>query len=488
MGINTDMMKRILLSLALLLSATALFAGNLRVAHIFSDHMVLQRETTAPVWGWGDPGKTVLVETSWDGKTVQTRVAKDGTWRVDIATGKAGGPFVMTVRSGRDAVSFGDVLLGEVWVCSGQSNMEMPVGGFGFQEVAGAREAILKAGTYASKVRVFNIKTPKCKEPIDDVDAAWTRASAGVCAGTSAVGWFFATGLADNLDVPVGIVVNPWGGSRIEPWMTNEAIDAAGITAEERAAIDAIQDVPDRWPETPELIWNGRMAPIAGYAAKGFLWYQGCSNIGQNCYDKLQTAMVKLWRDRWGRGDMPFIFALLAPYEHGDPNGCWRPQFVETQLRSLKTIPNSYAVSTETWGNKVTVHPSQKQEVAGMMLLRALQSVYGQNLNFDIELPEFKSIEYMEDGRVKVLLTHVWSNLQSISARSIVGFELAGEDRQFHLAEAEVDWDGQTIYVKCPEVPKPVAVRYGFRNWMGANLEKTPGIPVPPLRSDDWNL
>ena len=488
MGINTDMMKRILLSLALLLSATALFAGNLRVAHIFSDHMVLQRETTAPVWGWGNPGKTVLVETSWDGKTVQTKVAKDGTWRVDIATGKAGGPYVVTVRSGRDAVSFTDVLLGEVWVCSGQSNMEMPVGGFGFQEVAGAREAILKAGTYANKVRVFHIHTPKCKEPIDDVDAAWTRASAGVCAGTSAVGWFFATGLADNLDVPVGIVVNPWGGSRIEPWMTNEAIDAAGITAEERAAIDAIEEQPDRWPETPELIWNGRMAPIAGYAAKGFLWYQGCSNIGQNCYDKLQTAMVKLWRDRWGRGDMPFIFALLAPYEHGDANGRWRPQFVETQLRSLKTIPNSYAVSTETWGNQVTVHPSQKQEVADMMLLRALQSVYGQNLNFDIELPEFKSIEYLEDGSVKVLLTHVWSNLMSISSRKIVGFELAGADKQFHLAEAEVDWDGQTIIVKCPDVPKPIAVRYGFRNWMGANLEKTPGIPVPPLRSDDWNL
>lgn len=123
-----------------------------------------------------------------------------------------------------------------------------------------------------------------------------------------------------------------------------------------------------------------------------------------------------------------------------------------------------------------------------MMLLRALQSVYGQNLNMDIELPELKSVEYLEDGRVKVLLTHVWSNLQSISSRSIVGFELAGADRQFHLAEAEVGWDGQTIYVKSPDVPKPIAVRYGFRNWMGANLEKTPGISVPPLRSDDWNL
>jgi sialate O-acetylesterase len=198
--------------------------------------------------------------------------------------------------------------------------------------------------------------------------------------------------------------------------------------------------------------------------------------------------MVKLWRDAWGRGDMPFIFTLLAPYEHGDADGRWRPHFVEVQLRSLKTIPNSYAISTETLGNKVTVHPAQKQEVADMMVLRALQSVYRQNLNFDIELPELNGVEYLEDGRVKVTLTHVWSNLQSISARDIVGFELAGEDREFHLAKAEVDWDGGTIFVHCDEVPKPVAVRYSFRNWMGSNLEKTLGIPVPPFRTDDWEL
>lgn len=482
----SDSMKRFLLSSVFLLAAVLLHAENLRVAHIFSDHMVLQRETDAPVWGWGEPGKTVTVLPSWNLSPVTAKVAADGTWRVSVKTTQAGGPYTLTVRSGRESLVLEDILLGEVWVCSGQSNMEMPVSGFGFQEVEGATETILQAASYADRVRVFDIRTPKCKEPVDDVDAAWAVASAGVCAHTSAVAWFFATALSSNLHVPVGIIVNPWGGSRIEPWMTREAIDAAGITAEERAAIDAIQEQPDRWPETPELIWNGRMAPIAGYAAKGFLWYQGCSNIGQNCYDKLQTSMVKLWRDAWGREDMPFIFTLLAPYEHGDADGRWRPHFVEVQLRSLKTIPNSYAVCTETLGSKATVHPSKKKEVAGMMVLRALQSVYGQPLNFDIELPELKEVEYLEDGRVKVLLTHVWSNLQSISSRSIVGFELAGEDRQFHLAEAEVDWDGGTIYVKCPEVPKPLAVRYGFRNWMGANLEKTMGIPVPPLRSDDW--
>jgi Domain of unknown function (DUF303). len=485
------MMKRILLFLALLLPAALLSAQDLRVAHIFSDHMVLQRESSVPVWGWGKPGTKVSVTTSWNGLQVETKVAKDGTWRVEVDTreyGKHADSHTMVILSGKQAVKLDDILLGEVWVCAGQSNMEMPISGFGFQIVEGAREAVMKAATYADRVRVFDIRTPKCKEPIEDVDSTWEKASAGICAHTSAVAWFFATGLADNLDVPVGIIVNPWGGSRIEPWMTNEAIDAAGITAEERAAIDAIEEKPDRWPETPELIWNGRMAPIAGYGARGFLWYQGCSNIGQECYDKLQTSMVKLWRDAWGRGEMPFIFTLLAPYEHGDADGRWRPHFVEVQLRSLKTIPNSYAVCTETLGNKVTVHPAQKREVADMMVLRALQSVYGQNMNFDMELSELQQVEYLEDGRVKVTLTHVWSNLQSISARDIVGFELAGEDREFHLAKAEVDWDGGTIFVHCDEVPKPVAVRYSFRNWMGANLEKTLGIPVPPLRTDDWAL
>ncbi len=484
-------MKRILLVLALLLPAVLLSAEDLRVAHIFSDHMVLQRESTVPVWGWGKPGTKVSVTTSWNGRQVETKVAKDGSWRVEVETRgvmKRVDANTMIILSGNDAIKLNDILLGEIWVCAGQSNMEMPISGFGFQEVEGAREAVMKAATYADRVRVFDIRTPKCQEPVEDVDATWEKASAGICAHTSAVAWFFATGLADNLDVPVGIIVNPWGGSRIEPWMTQKAIDAAGITAEERAAIDAIEEKPDRWPETPELIWNGRMAPIAGYGARGFLWYQGCSNIGQECYDKLQTSMVQLWRDAWGRGDMPFIFTLLAPYEHGDADGRWRPHFVEVQLRSLKTIPNSYAISTETLGNKVTVHPAQKREVADMMVLRALQSVYRQNLNFDIELPELNGVEYLEDGRVKVTLTHVWSNLQSISARDIVGFELAGEDREFHLAKAEVDWDGGTIFVHCDEVPKPVAVRYSFRNWMGSNLEKTLGIPVPPFRTDDWEL
>ena len=458
---------------------------TLVLSHLFSDHAVLQQQTQAPVWGWGDPGKKV--EVVWDGQTYRTTVQADGSWRVSIPTGKADGTnYFLTVKSGKETLTVKDIVLGEVWICSGQSNMEMPVSGFGFQEVEGATEAIMAAPETASQVRVFDIKTPKCTEPQADVDAAWAYTDGAVTAKTSAVGYFFARRLTRSLGVPVGIIVNAWGGSRIEPWMTREIIDGAGLTEQELKDLYAVEEQPDRWPETPELIWNGRVKPIVGYAAKGILWYQGCSNMGQpHCYDKLQKAMVQMWRKEWGR-ELPFIFTLLAPHDHGDADGRWRPFFVENQLHTEEILSQSFAICTETLGNKVTVHPSQKKEVADMMVQRALQNVYGIYSGVSIELPRLQSVEYLEDGTAKVTLTQVWSNLMSISAREIVGFELAGEDRQFHLAKAEVDWDGNTILVSCPEVPKPVAVRYGWRNWMGANLQKSNGIPVPPFRSDDW--
>ena len=461
-------------------------AQPLQLSHLFTDHAVLQRETTVPVWGWGQPGAKVEVTGSWNGVKAVAKVADDGSWSVILPTAQAGGPYTLSVKSGKEALTVNDIALGEVWICSGQSNMEMPMQGFGFQEIEGATEAILAAPETAAQVRVFDIKTPKKTSPEKDVDAHWAYTDGAVTAQTSAVGYFFARRLTRSLGVPVGIIVNAWGGSRIEPWMTNDMINASGITAEDRKAIDAIEEKPDRWPETPELIWNGRVAPIVGYAAKGILWYQGCSNIGQNCYDKLQAQMVRSWRAAWGR-ELPFIYTLLAPYEHGDADGRWRPHFVENQLNTEKLVDNAWAICTETLGNKVTVHPSKKKEVADMMVLRALQSVYGIYPGVSMELPRLKDVVYEADGTVKVTLTEVWSNLGSISGRDVTGFELAGEDRQFHLAQAQIDWDGQTIVVKCADVPHPIAVRYAFRNWMGANLAKSNGIPVPPFRSDDWD-
>ena len=454
--------------------------ATLVLSHLFTDHAVLQQQTEAPVWGWGEPGKTVVVSGSWSKEKVKTTVQADGSWRVSLPTGAAGTGYTLTVKSGKETLTVQDIALGEVWICSGQSNMEMPVSGFGFQGVEGSMDAIMEAPETASEVRVFDIKTPRRTTPEKDVDAHWAYSYGDVTARTSAVAYFFAKRLTKTLGVPVGIIVNAWGGSRIEPWMPREVIESADITPEDLAAINAVED--QEWPTVPELIWNGRVNPIVGYAAKGILWYQGCSNIGQGCYDKLQATMVKYWREQWGR-DLPFIFTLLAPYSHGDSNGTWRAEFVTTQLNTENLLPGCWAVCTETLGDEVTIHPPKKREVADMMVQRALQNIYGLPVGVDIELPRPEKIDFQDDGTVSIRLSHVWSNLMDITARGIRGFELAGEDQVFHAAEAEVFWDGNTILVRCADVPRPVAVRYGWRNFMDANLQTSYGIPVPPFQA-----
>lgn len=480
-------MKRLLLVIVLLVIVHCLPAvGQLRLAHVFSDHAVLQRESEVAVWGWAEPNAPVAVHTSWNNVTARTRAAGDGSWRVSVATGKAGGSHSIRIRSGKASLTVVDVTFGEVWLCSGQSNMEMPMRGFGFQEVEGFRENLAESAGLASRIRVFDIKADTTHVAQADVDSKWTYTTPQVCCNTSAVAYLFAKRLTRTLDVPVGIIVNAWGGSRIEPWMSWDAVRTAGLSSEELGAIEALHETAGGWPQSTATCWNGRMLPVAGYAIKGFIWYQGCSNIGQSCYDRLQASMVRLWRKAWGLGDIPFIYALLAPYEHGDSDGRWRPEFVRTQLNAQKITPNSYAVCTETLGSKVTVHPPYKREVAEMMASRALGCAYGIDLGISLDYPEPKTVEYLDDGRVRITFTNVWSNLMSISDRNVTGFELAGEDKNFHLADAIVDWDGETVYVSCSDVPAPVAVRYSYRNWMGSNLHTSYGMPVPPFRTDEW--
>jgi len=492
-------MKRAILFFSVILYAGLAMAQPLRLSHVFSDHMVLQRETDVKIWGWGKPGETVRVVGTWPQAAATTLVDAEGNWCLSLPTrvgdwhplfseGVNYGPYKMTVRSGGDIITVSDIMLGEVWICAGQSNMEMPLRGYGYQGVEGSTDAILDAMETAGDVRVLRVKTDKARKRVDDIETVWALSTPDVAAETSAVGYLFAKRLTKTLGCPVGIIVNAWGGSRIEPWMTVDEINSAGLNEKQLGEIYAVEEKEDCWPETPELIWNGRMAPLVGYGIRGFLWYQGCSNIDQcDCYNLLQNAMVDYWRRMWGCGNLPFIYTLLAPYSHGDADGRWRPFFVENQMKTAEEIPNAWYVSTETLGDKETIHPAKKKEVADMMVLRALQNVYGMNLGINIEVPRLQSVEWQEDGSARLRLTEINSNLGSVSARQVVGFELAGEDRVFHPAEAEVQRDGETVIVRCAEVPHPVAVRYSWRNWMGATLAKVSGIPVPPLRSDDWD-
>lgn len=479
------MKKLILMTVAALLVLPG-FSGELRVAGVFSDNMVLQRETECPVWGWATPGARVSVSASWNRKAVSAVADADGRWRVSLRTPEAGGPYTLTVRSGKETLVREDILCGEVWVCTGQSNMQMPVGGFGRQPVAGSREAILRAPALADRIRIFKVDADTTQVPQADVKAEWKKASGTVAAYTSAVAYFFAERLTEALGVPVGIIENAWGGSRIAAWMEAETVESLRGTVPD-GQVDktlAERNGTSAYPIQVQSLWNGRMQPIAGYAAKGFLWYQGESDINDMYYDRVQAAMVARWRELWGCGEMPFLFVTLAPYGYGNSADEARPRFVEVQLRSLGLIPSSYAAVAESLGSEHCIHPPHKREIADQFALIALGKVYGQETVYDFPHP----VKYsFGDGKAVVEFGDAPFAVGDLSSPEIKGFALAGADRVFHPAQAKPGGKGgRAVTVSCPEVSEPVAVRYAFHNYVESNLFSPLGTPVPCFRSDDW--
>ncbi|MBR1574636.1 MAG: sialate O-acetylesterase [Bacteroidales bacterium] len=506
-------MKRILCLLATsFLSLTAF--GQLRLAGIFSSDMVLQRDTTIAIWGWAAPGAKVTLKTSWDKKAYRAVAAQDSTWRMAVQTPGAGGPLTLTFRSGKETVSLTDVLSGEVWICSGQSNMEMPVRGFGPQRLEGAKDAILTAGEYANKVRLVMIREKTSATPQSDVDAVWTKAAPASVADASAVAYFYARRLTSVLGVPVGVVMNPWGGSWIESWMPREALQEAlsDVPEGQREAILSHKDPADQpYPRELAAIWNSRVYPIVGFTARGFLWYQGCSNTAEApLYGRMQDAMIRCWRQAWG-AQMPFLFVTIAPHDYNDAPGLARPLVVEQQLSTLAHLPQVYAAVTETLGSRYLIHPPKKQEVADQLVMLAAERVYGQSTGLGCGFPYPDHIEFPAEswrqtdtwrpvagypahltsgpdhpGKVRIRFGNVPFGMGLFGKNEVTGFEVAGDDRVFHPAEARLMW-WNWVEVSCEAVPEPQAVRYSFHNFVeGVDLESAMGVPVPCFRSDDW--
>lgn len=487
------MKKLIALFFAAAAALTALMAGEpLRTATAISDHMVIQQNTQTPVWGWGQPGAKVKVTPSWGREIYTATVAADSSWRVQVKTPAAGGPYTLTVVSGKEKLTVSDILSGEVWIFSGQSNMDMPLRGFDVQVVEGTREELMASGRYADKVRMFRSKGPKAFQPQKDIPGtAWEKAAGLSAARLSAIAWFFSTRLSDILGVPVGVIDNSWGGSKIEPYMTEEAVRQAleGKIPEARFRhILGRQEEKGKAPVQIATTWNGRVLPMAGYAARGFIWYQGESNRKDRYYDLLLAAMAQLWRTAWGdvENKMPFMFTTIAPYKYGDSSKTVRPFFVENQLHALELIPNSYAAITESLGNETCIHPAQKREVAGQFLVYALEKIYRFPMGMGVGYPEPEKFEF-KDSVATVTFKNTANGLGQVGRREVKGFELAGEDRVFHPAQAAIDKKKHhVITVTSPEVPAPVAVRYNFRNYGGGDLTNSFGVPVPCFRSDDW--
>lgn len=477
--------------IALTLLAVLQAEAKIKLPAVVGSNMVLQRNTEVNLWGEASPRNRVTVLTSWNGRSYDVKARADGRWMMKIPTGEAGGPYTITISDGEPLV-LENVLLGEVWICSGQSNMEMPVCGFMYQPVAGSVEAITGAGEYPG-MRFFTPSKVSSDTPQQDCNAAWQTASPASVSAFSAVGYFFGQTLFKLLNVPVGLISSNWGGSTIEAWLTVERIDAIeGI--DHTIAKSGTYD-----NSIPQRLYNGMICPVSRFTAKGFIWYQGESNR-KNWFDykKLQVALAAQLRANWDDEQMPFYFTQLAPYRYDDPRLRSLPLMVEAQYQAMAEIPASGIAATTDLGNPSCIHPQRKREVGERLAYLALTNDYGIT-GLPAPAPTYKSM--LRDGQKLVLSFNNLSHEQSWNdPNSFVGytpegvlqpegFEIAGADRRFYPAKANLKWWENRIEVRSDSVTEPVAVRYAFRNYCSeANVTTTMGQPLVPFRTDDWPL
>ena len=481
--------KRFLLAIGCLTLAMGMHA-KVRLPHMICDNMVIQQNTEVRLWGWAKPKTTVRISASWTQETTTVKADKDGRWLGRVKAPAASyEPLSLTFDDG-EPLTISNVLAGEVWVCAGQSNMEMPMKGFGNCPMEGYNEEIINARHYKG---IHYVKIPSTMRmmPQEDADCHWEEVSAATIGEASATGYFFAQTVNRALDVPVGLIMANKGGTRVESWLTKENLekytqeptDSAGIVAFKR-----------EWDYHRALVWgNGTFNPILNYTVKGILYYQGCSNVGDpgNQYSDRMKILVDQWRSQFGLGEIPFYFVEIAPYWYDDLKGDAGARLREQQYRASQIIPNSGLVCTNDLAypyETTQIHPAQKRGVGQRLAYLALNKTYGMT-TLGCMSPSFKDMKVTGD----YVDIHLNDDLGAISRfEDIQGFEVAGEDRVFHPAKAEHFWQpgggywDETIRIKSDEVKKPVAVRYCFRNFQLGNLKNAAGLPLFPFRTDQW--
>ena len=477
------------MALALLGSARA----AVRLPHVLSDGMVLQQQSSARLWGWAIPGSTVSVTASWsNGKTVTAKASKDGKWEAWVATPAASyTPQTITFAEGKGPkVTLRDVLIGEVWVCAGQSNMEFPLKGFDNCPLKDYNNVVAEAPGYDG-IRFVKIPSVKSSKPLDDAQCQWKAAGVDNVSDCSAVGYFFARQLRSALNIPVGLILANKGGSRVESWLDKANLEAH--TQEPLDSMEIVRRFPQDW--VMPLLWgNGTFHPILNYTVKGIIFYQGCSNVGDpgNQYSDRLALLVNQWRRDFGEGNIPFYFVQLAPYADGnDPNGTARALLEEQQMRAADIIPNSGLICandcTEPWETD-QIHPRNKKPVGDRLGWLALEKTYGKR-GFQAESPRFDRM-FIQGDTCFIRLKNTYGGISRY--HDIEGFEVAGPDKVFHKATAGHFWSpgndprNETVFVSSPEVKDPVAVRYCFRNFQIGNLCGNNGLPLFPFRTDKW--
>lgn len=469
-------MRKLFLLTALFAAATTISA-KVVLPKIFASGMVMQQQTDANLWGEAKADATVKIATSWNKKTVSVKVGNDGKWTAKIQTPAAGGPYSITFNDGEKTV-IDNILVGELWICSGQSNMEMPMKGFKNQPVENAVEDILHSGD--SKMRLFTVKRTSLFQPATDVVGEWKEASPEAVRNFSATAYYFGRELRRMLNVPVGLIVTSWGGSSCEAWMNRDWLKAFP-----QIELPASQETIKSKNRTATVLYNGMLHPIVGISMRGVIWYQGEENVSRSgYYADLFSRMIKGWREEWKEGDFPFYYCQIAPYDYNIIGwGQYNSAFLrEQQAKAEKMNKNVGMACLMDAGLEYGIHPRKKQ-LAGMRLaLLALDKTYGIK-GITSETARYKDVEFKGDTAV---ITFERAGMWVYGKDGLKSdlFEVAGEDRVFHPAKAWIE--RSKLYVKCDEVKKPVAVRYAFKDWADGDLF-CDGLPVSSFRTDNWD-
>ncbi|MDR3268124.1 MAG: sialate O-acetylesterase [Tannerella sp.] len=449
--------------------------AEIKLPAIFGDNMVLQQQSAVSVWGWAKPNTGVSVTTSWNKKSYSTRSDGKGYWKLNVQTPAASyTPCTLTVSDGK-AVVLKNVLIGEVWVCSGQSNMEMPMRGYNNQPIENGPDVI--AHSYNPGIRCFTMQKASTVVPQEDCAGAWEVADPQTVPHFTATGYFFGRLLNQALNVPVGLIHTSWGGSRIEAWMTPHSLK--DIPEKPIPASEADIKIQNG---TATVLYNGMLHPIVGYGIRGAIWYQGESNREEPAlYVKMFDRMVREWRNLWGVGEFPFYYCQIAPYNYG---GGLNSGFIrEAQAKGMTTTPNTgMAVLTDA-ESPACIHPPKKKDAGERMALWALAKTYGME-RMHYRSPEVKSFDV--EGRMAVVTFDYTGGSELTShGKEIVHFTVAGEDKHFHSAKAALA--GNKVYLFSPWVAKPVAVRYCFDDTSGAEIFTVEGnLPLSSFRTDEW--
>ena len=482
--------------------------AQITLPSVFGDHMVLQQKRVNPVWGWANAGEMVKVEIS--GQSHLTKADQEGYWKVELRPIPAGGPYRLHIEGETSRFFFDDVLVGEVWICSGQSNMAWTVNN------SNSAELEILSADYPD-IRLISVPRVGTQEAQSDFEGEWTRCSPKTVRDFSAVGYFFGRRLHQVLDVPIGLIDNAWGGSAAEAWVRrdvlerDERFDELMAWWKDQEATYNYQELIKDWENSvkewetngresnqprrpnnmmtgnhrPANIYNGVLHPTIGYGIRGAIWYQGESNASRaDQYRDLFPLMIQHWRDEWGQGDFPFYYVQLADFlvEADQPGDSEWAELREAQTMTMDRLSNVGQAVIIDVGEGRDIHPRDKQSVANRLVRWALAKDYGHDILF--QSPTYQSME-VQGNKVILTFEHVGSGLYAFDTESPMGFTVAGSDEKFLWAKAKII-NANQVEVWNDRIRNPAAVRYAWTNNPICNMYNRDGLPMTPFRTDNW--